>query len=67
MTGMALVRASSITGESSEVPHVLSGVVLNGVARRLAGMLDREFLDEAGWDPGSSRKGTESRGCCHIC
>ena len=29
-----------------------TGVVLNGAAARLAGMLDRSLLDEAGWDPG---------------
>jgi integrase len=33
------------------MPHVLDGVVLHGPAARLAGMLQREFLDEAGWDP----------------
>jgi integrase len=34
-----------------EFSHVLDGVVLAGAAARLAGMLDRGFLDEAGWDP----------------
>ena len=34
------------------LPHVLDGVVLDGAAARLAGMLDRALLDEAGWDPG---------------
>ena len=30
---------------------MLDGVVLIGAAARLAAMLDRGFLDEAGWDP----------------
>ena len=30
---------------------MLDGVVLDGAAARLAGMLDRALLDEAGWDP----------------
>jgi len=44
---------SALTGpaEAGEFPHVLGGVVLDGAAGRLAGMLDRGFLDEAGWDP----------------
>jgi len=49
--GMALASSSSIGAESCVIPHVLDGVVLHGAAARLAGMLDREFLDEAGWDP----------------
>ena len=36
-----------------EFPHVLAGVVLDGPAARLAGMLDLGFLAEAGWDPAS--------------
>jgi len=41
----------SATGEAVEIAHVLDGVVLHGAALRLARMLDRGFLDEAGWDP----------------
>jgi integrase len=51
MMGAALVSSSSISAESWVIPHVLDGVVLHGAAARLAGMLEREFLDEAGWDP----------------
>jgi len=36
-----------------EFPAVLAGVVLDGPAARLAGMLDPAFLAEAGWDPAS--------------
>jgi hypothetical protein len=36
-----------------EFRHVLAGVMLDGPAARLAGMLDPEFLAEAGWDPAS--------------
>jgi integrase len=32
-------------------PHVLAGTALDGDAARLAGMLDRGLLAEAGWDP----------------
>ena len=38
-------------GASTGFPHVLDGVVLDGAAARLAGMLDRASLEEAGWDP----------------
>jgi len=38
-------------GASTGLPHVLGGVVLDGTAARLAGMLDRASLQEAGWDP----------------
>jgi integrase len=44
--------ARPAAGASAEFPHVLEGVVLDGAAARLAGMLDRSLLDEAGWDPG---------------
>ncbi len=30
---------------------MLEGVLLDGAAARLAAMLDRALLDEAGWDP----------------
>jgi len=36
--------------DCGEFPHVLAGVVLIGAAARLAAMLDRGFLAEAGWD-----------------
>jgi hypothetical protein len=51
MTAATLVRTPSVVEESYEFPHVLDGVVLDGVAARLARMLDRGLLDEAGWDP----------------
>ncbi|MGH3605647.1 MAG: hypothetical protein ACRDQI_16715, partial [Pseudonocardiaceae bacterium] len=52
MTGaMSVVPALSDTADAREFPPVLGGVVLDGAAARLAGMLDYRFLDEAGWDP----------------
>lgn len=51
MTGATLAPASSITKDACEFPHVLVGVVLDGAAACLARMLERGFLDEAGWDP----------------
>jgi integrase len=51
MMGAALASSSSIGAEPCVIPQVLDGVVLHGPAARLAGMLDREFLDEVGWDP----------------
>lgn len=51
MTAATLARVPP-GGASAEFPHVLDGVVLDGAAARLAGMLDRALLDEAGWDPG---------------
>ena len=51
MTATALARTPPAAGASSEFPHVLDGVVLDGAAARLAGMLDRALLEEAGWDP----------------
>ena len=50
MTGATLARTSPAE-DAFVIPHVLDGVVLNGPAGRLARMLDRGFLDEAGWDP----------------
>jgi integrase len=50
VTGARLARTSSIGEDVFEIPYVLDGVVLDGAAGRLARMLDREFLDEAGWD-----------------
>jgi len=51
VTAATLARVPA-AGASAEFPHVLDGVVLDGAAARLAGMLDRALLDEAGWDPG---------------
>jgi len=51
VTATALAKTPPAAGASSEFPHVLSGVVLDGAAARLAGMLDRALLEEAGWDP----------------
>ena len=47
-TGQAAAPAA---GASREFPHVLEGVLLDGAAARLAAMLDRGLLEEAGWDP----------------
>ena len=44
-------RAVPVAEDSCEIPHVLDGVVLTGVAAQLVRMLDRGLLDEAGWDP----------------
>ena len=54
MTAMAragISAARPAAGASAEFPHVLDGVVLDGAAARLAEMLDRALLDDAGWDP----------------
>ncbi len=51
MTGAARALSSPLTECAREFPHVLDEVVLDGAAARLAGMLDRGFLNEAGWDP----------------
>jgi integrase len=51
VTATTLARTRPAAGASNEFPHVLDGVVLDGAAARLAGMLDRALLEEAGWDP----------------
>ena len=51
MTAATPARTRPAAGASAEFPHVLDGVVLDGAAARLAGMLDRAVLEEAGWDP----------------
>ncbi len=51
MSAAALAGARPVPAGTGEFGHVLAGVVLDGPAARLAGMLDRGFLDEAGWDP----------------
>jgi hypothetical protein len=52
VTAAAVMRSASVTQDSCDLPHVLGGVVLTGEAARLARMLERRLLDEAGWDPG---------------
>lgn len=47
----AVARAVAVAGDACEFPHVLGGVGLDGPAARLASMVERDFLDEAGWDP----------------
>jgi integrase len=51
VTAAALARPQPAAGASREFPHVLEGVLLDGAAARLAAMLDRGLLEEAGWDP----------------
>ena len=47
----ALEHTAAVAADPREIPHVLEGVVLDGPAALLATMLDRAFLQEAGWDP----------------
>jgi integrase len=47
----AVERAVAVAEDAREFPHVLGGVGLDGPAARLATMVERDFLDEAGWDP----------------
>ena len=57
MTGAAAVLAASPAADTGiEWAGVLGGVLLEGPAARLAGMLDQAFLAEAGWIPAA--------GCC---
>ena len=51
MTATTPATTPPAIGASTGLPHVLDGVVLDGTAARLAGMLDRASLEEAGWDP----------------
>jgi hypothetical protein len=51
VTTVELAENLAAEEDCGEFPHVLGGVVLIGAAARLARMLDRGFLDEAGWDP----------------
>jgi len=51
MSGARPALALPVPRDVGEFGHVLNGVVLDGAAARLASMLDRSFLDEAGWDP----------------
>jgi integrase len=54
MTGAALVATEpAVTGAGVVCEHVMTGVVLDDTAVRLARMLDPAFLAEAGWDPAS--------------
>lgn len=51
MTSSVLAPAVSPVADSAGFDHVLAGVALTGAAARLAGLLERGFLLEAGWDP----------------
>jgi integrase len=51
VTAPALTATDLDTEKPAVFPYVLAGVALVGAAARLAGMLDRVFLEEAGWDP----------------
>src|SRR5436190_4934723 len=51
MTAATAMRTSSVTGQAAAFGHVLDGIVVGGQAAHLARMLERGFLDEAGWDP----------------
>jgi integrase len=46
-----LAERVAVEQDCGEFPHVVGGVVLIRAAARLAAMLDRRFLAEAGWDP----------------
>ena len=59
MTTVGLAEGVAVEQDCGEFPHVLDGVVLIGAAARLAAMLDRGFLDEAGG-------GIPGRGCCRC-
>jgi integrase len=48
--GLAVAEAG-LAGIGGEFEHVLAGVALDEATARLARMLDRAFLAEAGWDP----------------
>jgi hypothetical protein len=52
MTGSMALSVAPGDGDttSTQFPHVLGGVALAGAAARLAGLLEPEFLAEAGWD-----------------
>jgi integrase len=51
VTSASVELAVPVSEDAVEIPHILEGIVLTGAALRLARMLDRGFLDEAGWDP----------------
>jgi len=51
VTGAAAARVVPAAAGRGEFPGVLAGVVLEGPAAGLAGMLDGAFLAGAGWDP----------------
>src|ERR1700676_1818379 len=51
VTAAALARALPAAGEAAGFAHVLDGAALDGTSARLAAMLDRALLEEAGWDP----------------
>jgi hypothetical protein len=44
-------RALPAGGTAAGFAHVLDGAALDGASARLAAMLDRTLLQEAGWDP----------------
>jgi hypothetical protein len=51
VTTVGLAENLAVEEDCGEFPHVVGGVVLIGAAACLARMLDRGFLDGAGWDP----------------
>ena len=51
MTAAAPARVLPAAGAAAAFPHVLDGTALDGGSARLAAMLDRALLAEAGWDP----------------
>lgn len=57
MRPAAALRLATAGEGPCEVPYVLEGALLGGTALRLARILDRGFLDEAGWGP-------RARGLC---
>jgi integrase len=51
VTAVTLARPLPARDAPAGFPHVLAGAALDGDAARLAAMLDRGLLAEAGWDP----------------
>ena len=49
---VAIATAAGGTGSATDLTHLLpAGCRIDGQARRLASLIDPEFLAEAGWNP----------------
>ena len=51
MSASVVALRAAVPAWTSAFGHVLAGVEWDGSVAGLAGLLDREFLTEAGWDP----------------